>query len=174
MIDILKASEKDNVFLAQVCRDAIQLYENINPGSFEKQAVRFEREGLPDSYEVSIIYYKNHPIGFIGSKALTKNITYIVALYLLKEYQRRGLGTVILNIFINSLYQSGKDEVVLLAHKDATWAIDFYRKNSFDIISGEEDIIRAYADSALNKLYLPNTLLMSKYLLNPEKVEDRQ
>lgn len=67
-----------------------------------------------------------------------------------------------------------KDEVVLLAHKDATWAIDFYRKNSFDIISGKEDIIEEYAESVINTIYLPNTLLMSKYLLNPEKVEVRQ
>jgi ribosomal protein S18 acetylase RimI-like enzyme len=166
MIQILKAYEKDNIFLAKVCRDAVQLYEKITPGSFQKQAVRFEREGLPSSYEVSIVYYENHPIGFIGSTTLTPNITYVVALYLLNEYQRKGLGTKILNIFLSSLYQNGKKEVALLVHKNASWAIDFYRKNGFEVITDEERRIKQYADSSMNKFYLPNTLLMSKCLLS--------
>ena len=171
MIEIVKACEKDNIFLAQVCRDAILFYENIIPGSFEKQAFRFEREGLPNSYEISIVYYENHSIGFIGSISLTPNTTYMVALYLLNEYQRRGLGTEILDIFTNSLYQNGKNEVVLLAHKDASWAKDFYRKNGFGVVTDEEHRIKEYADSSMNKFYLPNTLLMSKCLLSPVEKE---
>jgi ribosomal protein S18 acetylase RimI-like enzyme len=167
MIEILKACDDDIFFLAEVCRDSIELYENIVPGSFEKQAARFERDGLFNTYEISIIYCEDHQVGFVGSTSINKNITYLVALYLLKGYQRRGIGKKVLNMLTKTLYQSGKGEVVLLAHKNATWAIDFYRENRFDIVADEEDKIKAYANSCMNRFYLPNTLLMSKHLPNP-------
>lgn len=164
MIEILKACDNDRFFLAQVCRDAIELYDKIIPGSFVRQAARFENDGLSNSYEIFIIYFNNQPVGFIGSIALTVNIIYLVALYILKEYQRQGIGTEVMDIFISSLIEGGKAEVALLAHKDATWAIDFYVKNGFNIVTDEEDNVKAYADSCMDRFYLPNTVLMTKIL----------
>ena len=41
------------------------------------------------------------------------------------------------------------------------------KENRFEIVADEEDKIKTYADSGMIRFYLPNTLLMSKYLSNP-------
>jgi ribosomal protein S18 acetylase RimI-like enzyme len=162
MIEIISAVPDDRSFMAQVMRSVIPLYEPIMPGAFERQALRFERDGLPRTYNVSIIRLDGQPIGFVGLASLTPEITYLAGLYLLPEYQRKGYGTKVINIVVDSLSQKGVKEVILLVHQKAYWAINFYVKNGFRIITSNEDEIRTYANSTMERYVISSTILMGK------------
>jgi|Deesub1362A_J573_1020465.scaffolds.fasta_scaffold01767_6 ribosomal protein S18 acetylase RimI-like enzyme len=162
MIEIISAVPDDSFFMARVMRSVIPLYEPIMPGAFERQALRFERDGLPRNYNVSIIRLEGQPIGFVGFTSLTPEIAYLIALYLLPEHQRKGYGTKVLNMVVDSLSQKGIKEVILLVHQKAYWAINFYVKNGFRIITTNEDEIRTYANSTMERYVISSTILMGK------------
>lgn len=162
MIKIVDAKESDRLFLAEVCIDAVQLYDIILPGAFEKQAKKLEEEGLPKTYEIQTVSLNDIKIGFIGHVNLDTNILYITALYLLTSYQRKGYGKVILDMIEKDAYQKRFKRIALIVHTKATWAIDFYEKNGFRVIETEENNIKKYANSKMTKYALPSTILMGK------------
>jgi len=86
----------------------------------------------------------------------------LIALYLLPEHQRKGYGTKVLNMVVDSLSQKGIKEVILLVHQKAYWAINFYVKNGFRIITTNEDEIRTYANSTMERYVISSTILMGK------------
>ncbi len=162
MLSIVAAKNDDRFFLSQLMETNIPLYKEIMPGAFERQAHLFREEGLPIKYTTSIIKDANQSIGFLGLKNLTHEICYLVALYFLPEYQRKGFGIEIINFVTERLIKDNFNEIILLVHQKAKWAIDFYRKCGFKSISNSEDEIKSYGDRVLEFFYLPSTILMSK------------
>ena len=55
-------------------------------------------------------------------------------------------------------------EIVLLVHKKAKWAINFYLKNDFEIFRKSKEKIQDYKNGILNKYYIRDTILMGKRL----------
>lgn len=163
-IEINKAEHSDRLFLARVCRDADILYGGIMPGAFEAQARKFEEKGLSDDYQTGMIKANGRKIGFLGFTAINDCTVYLVAIYLLTLYQRKGYGRAALDNLLDSFTETGYDEVVLLVHKDAGWAIDFYGKNGFEKITGDLESIKSYAGHGMEKYALPSTVLMRKRL----------
>lgn len=161
MLEIIKAKEKDRFFLAKVCQSVASLYDQIMPGAFAKQAIRFEEQGLPKGYEIWLAYFESRPVGFMGVKSLNRKILYLVALYLLTEEQRNGLGKKTLEQLEQFARSQGYQEITLLVHQDANWAIEFYHKNGFVINGTNEEEILGYQNSILKGVYLPSTVLMS-------------
>lgn len=162
MIKIKLANNQDINFIITVCRSVELIYNKIMPGSFERQALKFEKEGLPTNYEISIVYYEECPIGFIGLKTLNEETVYLVALYLMIDFQRQGYGKKIINDLIRLQKVRGIRKVVLLVHKEAIWAINFYSKNDFIILADNEEDIKNYKNGILEKYALSNTLLLKK------------
>ena len=166
MIEINKANSEDIGIIAKVCRRTSSLYDPIIPGSFEKQATRYEEQGLPSQYEISIIRSDGMGIGFLGEKQLNDKVFYLVAIYLLEEYQGKGYGREVFDQLLQQLEKTDSERIILLVHKEAKWAKGFYDKLGFDIIAETfEDAIKA--EPCIEKLYIKNTLLM-RYKLNSE------
>jgi len=168
MIKICEAKDKDIPFLSEVCKDASKLYDSILPGAFEKQAKKFLKQGLPETYNIGIVNKGNEKLGFIGTVELNSNTIYLTAIYLLECYQKQGYGKIIINYIEKDVYRKGINKLVLLVHLKAHWAIDFYIKNGFRIIETEENNIKKYLDYRMSKYFLPSTILMEKVLLNCE------
>lgn len=154
------AVDKDKYTLAVICESISPLYDPIMPGAFQSQALKYIERGIPTSYKVEMIEVESQPIGFLGAIQLDKDITYLVALYFHAEQQRKGYGKVALEILKEKNKSRGCKEIILLAHNEATWAVSFYLKNGFEVISYHEDEIRAYNNGILRSMYLPNTVLM--------------
>src|SRR6056297_3572333 len=161
-INLSEATKKDLDFLALVCRDAKETYSEIMPEKFEKQAKEYEENGLPKEYEIYIIEDDGKKVGFLGVTDLTKKTAYLVGLYLLKDYQRRGYGTEAIDELIDLLKSYGYSKICLLVHNEAEWAIDFYKKKKFVSVSGCEDIIKEYSGGRMEDYYLPSTIFMEK------------
>lgn len=150
---------KDREILALICESNIELYDSIMPGAFLKQAKKF-RKNLPQKYNILIIELQDKVIGFIGVLTLSKESIYLVALYLHKNYQRKGLGTLILNKLKEKYRNEKFEEIILLVHKMAYWAKEFYIKEKFEIIANTQLKIQKYKNGLIKELYLKNTELM--------------
>lgn len=159
MIKLRKATDTDLEFIAYVCKSNSILYDSIMPGAFLKQADKYLNSGLPNSYEMFICEDYDKKIGFLGTKIVNHDTTYLVALYLNYELQRDGYGKKIITALVNQIKSESFKKIILLVHKDAYWAKSFYEKVGFNYLSNEEDFIRGYDNRILEKLYISNTEL---------------
>ena len=108
-----------------------------------------------------MIEFEGEIVGFIGTIQISHDVIYLLALYLMREHQSKGIGNSVLNHKISSYEADNQKEVVLLAHQEATWACNFYEKNGFKLISNEEDVIKAYSNRILEKHYIKKSVLYS-------------
>lgn len=165
-MNLRQGTSRDLEFLSNVCRDADILYKDIMPGAFEKQAKKFMSNGLPKEYSIYVIEEQGQDIGFIGIKQLSNEVQYLVGLYILSKYQRKGLGNQIIDKLISD-YKGDYEQIILLAHKDAYWAENFYLRNGFtQIAENKEQAVYQY--KFMEQLYIENTLMM-RYELNIPK-----
>lgn len=163
-ISLRPVKKSDSEILARVCESNIELYDSIMPGAFKKQADKYRVKGVNTGYSISIIEKDSESVGFTGTLELNNESLYLVAIYLLREYQRLGLGHVVLDQIEKKCREKSMNKIMLLVHKEANWAIDFYKKNGYEISAKTEKEIKDYDSNLLKKLYIGNTYLMTKAL----------
>lgn len=156
---IREAVNNDIEFIAEVCRDVAPLYESFIPGAFEKQACRYENDGLPSSYKIEIIEDKSESIGFCAYIKLSEDSWFLVALYVLSKYRGKGYGKEVMDAYIQRARMAEGKRMLLLVHKNAEWAIKFYKRYGYDEIADTMDGVVAF-EPLLDKLYIKNTILL--------------
>lgn len=154
MIHLNKATNEDIMFISKVCRSSNEIYSEIMPNAFIKQANKYEVSGLPPDYKIYIINNDKDQIGFLGISSLNERSIYLVAIYLHKNFYRLGYGGETINLLCKELKNYDIKEIVLQAHKDAIWAINFYKKFGFEEINNPT--------KDLNFKLIDNTLIMRK------------
>ena len=83
---------------------------------------------------VFIMEDNEHPIAFISMQPVLKEGTHIFmsALYVLKERQRSGIGSKLLEYAEKEISKAGKSKkIVLKALKPCSWVETFYKKNGY-------------------------------------------
>ncbi len=160
-IKIYSATDQNVVDLARIMRSNIEIYDAIMPGAFQRYAMHLEACGIPSTYKVEMIECDGDVVGFMGTIEIDDDRVYLLALYLMKEHQKKGLGRVIVDKMIRSYQLDNRKEIVLLAHKDATWACRFYEKNGFKLVSRDEKEIKRYSNGIMEKHYIRNSVLYS-------------
>lgn len=79
-------------------------------------------------------------IGFIGYR--NKGTTALVrGLFVLPEYQRKGIGETLFRHLEELARKDSVKELMLLAHKQAHWAVSFYEKHGFHEVSKNMNIL---------------------------------
>jgi len=165
MINLRPAKDKDRSILSDICISVAPLYEAFMPHAFKNQAKRFMERGLSSSYDTFIIENNNVAIGFIGTKKLNEHTLYLVACYIHSDFQNKGFGSLVMEYLISYLKELHTKEIVLLVHKKAVWAQQFYLKNEFVMVSDDRDQILLYDNGIMRNDYLDSTVLMSHKLL---------
>lgn len=142
MIRKLSLSNFDSIL--EVINDAAQAYKGVIPNDRWKEPYMSADE-LRDEIEAGVIFYgwvEDEVIGVMGIQAV-KDTTLIRHSYVLTECQRRGIGGKLLKHLMTITYTP----VILVGTwADATWAISFYEKNGFELVSHEEKdrLLREY------------------------------
>lgn len=162
-VKLIKAVEEDRYFIAEVCRETIPLYNEISLGFFEEQAEIFEKQ-LPEGYDIYIINHGEEKVGFLVTKKVDKDIVYIVMLYLLPKYYRKGIGSTTLKLIEESVRKDEINNIVLLADNKAHWAKSFYLKNNYNIIGESSEEVKNFKGGILAPYYIEGTILMHKEL----------
>ncbi len=166
-VELIPAQPQDRYLMAEVCRSVTELYDEFMPGAFQRQAQLFELEGLGSYYRTFIINHLGKGVGFLGYKLLSiPSTVFLVALLVHYDHQREGIGSSALEVFQKEIAENHTtvplEEIVLLVHRRAEWAIRFYLKHGFALITDREREIKKYRGGLLQEECLPNTWLMSK------------
>jgi GNAT superfamily N-acetyltransferase len=85
-------------------------------------------------------YEENGMRGVVGYQPV-KNVTLVRHLYVLPEYQRRGIGKKLLE---HVIHIAKTRRILVGTWEAATWAIRFYEKNGFELLPNKNELLRNY------------------------------
>jgi len=143
MIFILSPSDFDSIL--RVINDAARVYEGVIPEDRWKE-LYMSAEELRTEIEAGVRFYgwveNDNLLGVMGIQSV-KDTTLIRHSYVLAKYQRRGIGGKLLG-HLKSLAKT--PEILVGTWQDATWAIRFYEKYGFKLVSHKEKdrLLRKY------------------------------
>ena len=143
MICRLSPSEFDSML--NVVNDAAQAYKGVIPEDRWKEPY-MPTEELRKEIESGVEFYgwkeDNVLVAVMGIQ-LVNDVTLIRHAYVLTDHQRRGIGENLLKHFINLARTS---EVLVGTWEAAYWAVRFYEKHGFRLVSKEEKdrLLRKY------------------------------
>lgn len=160
----------DNAFVSQVFASVLPLYRDLMPGVFEanlenmqilsQKGLDFQATGLLGE----LISVGPEPVGFLAVGPLNARQAYMAALHFLAEHQRKGYGSRALQQLEPYYRSKGFQEMLLLAHHQADWAVKFYQRNAYQIVAEQELSILTYGGEGLKHLWQPGLILMAKKL----------
>jgi GNAT superfamily N-acetyltransferase len=143
MICSLLPSDFDAIL--KIINDAAQAYKGVIPDDRWKEPYMSADE-LRGEIEAGVRFFGwlegGHLLGVTGIQAL-KDTTLIRHAYVLPGYQRQGIGTKLLEYLIGL---AATPEILVGTWVDATWAIRFYEKHGFKLVSPREKdrLLRKY------------------------------
>ncbi len=143
MIRSLLSSDSDAIL--KVINDAAQAYKGVIPADRWKEPYMSAGE-LKEEIEAGVRFFGwvegGHLLGVAGIQAL-KDTTLIRHAYVLPGCQRKGIGRRLLE-YLAGLAET--PEVLVGTWADATWAIRFYEKYGFKLMSSREKdrLLRTY------------------------------
>ena len=129
----------------KVINDAAQAYKGVIPDDRWKEPY-MSAEELRKEIEAGVRFFgwveRGHLLGVAGIQTL-RDTTLIRHAYVLPGCQRSGIGTRLLDYLMGL---AGTPEILVGTWTDATWAIGFYEKNGFELVSSiEKDrLLRKY------------------------------
>lgn len=142
---IRELSSSDFNSILTVVNEAAQAYRGVIPGDRWKEPY-MPSEELKEEIDSGVRFYgwveNNTLIGVMGIQPIS-DVTLIRHSYVLKRYQRRGIGRKLLEHLIN---MAETPEILVGTWKDAQWAIHFYEVNDFELVSNTEKdrLLRKY------------------------------
>lgn len=132
MIHSLSSSDFDAIL--KVINDAAQAFKGVIPDDRWKKLYMSARE-LKEEIETGVRFSgwieDNHLLGVAGIQSV-QDTTLIRHSYVLTKCQRKGIGSKLLEHLI-SLAET--PEILVGAWADASWAIQFYEKHGFKLVS---------------------------------------
>ena len=106
-------------------------YKDIIPKKYFKYPIVTPSDVLRDMVRMKFFVYEFEG-KIIGVAALEprvrEGIGYVRRVYVHPKYQRRGIGTMLMNYIENHAKKLGIRKLYLVVHEKAVWAINFYRK----------------------------------------------
>jgi len=142
---ICKLLHTDFDSIQKIINDAAQAYKEVIPDDRWKEPY-MPAEELGEEIEAGVIFYGwfegDSPVGVMGIQSV-KDTTLIRHSYVLTKYQRRGIGGELLK-YLFSLAET--PEILVGTWADAIWAIRFYDKHGFKMVSQKEKdrLLRKY------------------------------
>jgi GNAT superfamily N-acetyltransferase len=143
MIRSLLPSDFDTIL--KVINDAAQAYKGVIPNDRWKEPY-MSAEELKEEIEAGVRFFGwvegEHLLGVTGIQAL-KDTTLIRHAYVLPGCQGKGIGTRLLEYLLDL---AETPEILVGTWADATWAIRFYGKHGFKLVSSREKdrLLRTY------------------------------
>jgi GNAT superfamily N-acetyltransferase len=143
MICKLLLSDSDSI--SKVVNDAAQAYKGVIPSDRWNDPYMSSEE-LKKEIENGVEFYgwkeNDTLLGVMGIQPV-EDTTLIRHSYVLTKHQRKGIGEKLLNHLKNLAETS---EILVGTWQDATWAVRFYEKHGFKLVSSKEKdrLLRKY------------------------------
>jgi len=160
---IRTATEKDFDEIYEIINDAAIAYKGIIPADrwHEPYMTKEElKQQIEDGVRFSCYLDKDQIIGVMGIQD-RKDVTLIRHAYVATTQRKKGIGTILLQ----ELIRGSKKPILIGTWKDAHWAISFYEKHGFNLVSEEEKdtLLRKYWDIPPRQVETSVVLADTKY-----------
>jgi len=133
---------KDAEEIYKVTNDGAKGYGGVIPEDRYKEPYMPMEELKAEMKRIRYYGYRKDLklLGVMGKERI-KDATLIRHAYVLREHQHKGIGTKLLTFI-----EKGVDTEWLLigTWKAATWAIDFYKKNGYNLMANKDELLRKY------------------------------
>ena len=133
---IREATEKDFVEIYKIINDAAIAYKGIIPADRWHEPYMTKEElgkQIENGVRFSCYLDEDKIIGVMGVQD-RKEVTLIRHAYVATSQRQKGIGTILLQ----ELIRDSKKPILIGTWKDAHWAISFYEKQGFCLVSEEE------------------------------------
>ncbi|MFB0568524.1 MAG: GNAT family N-acetyltransferase [Nitrososphaeria archaeon] len=132
--------DRDKIF--QVINEAARAYEGVIPEDcYHRPYMSMEELQQEMNTITSYGHWKdNQLVGVMGIQPFS-DVTLIRHSYVLPEHQRKGIGSALLN---HLLCMTLTTRVLVGTWRDAQWAIRFYQKHGFKLLSHGDKLLRKY------------------------------
>jgi GNAT superfamily N-acetyltransferase len=136
---IRKLCPADLDFILKVILDAAQAYRGVIPDDRWKEPYMSPEE-LREELDSGVIFYgwfeEDSLLGVMGVQPV-KDVTLIRHSYVLQDYQRRGIGGLLLKHLLDL---AKTPDVLVGTWEDVNWAINFYEQHGFTLVSRREAV----------------------------------
>lgn len=160
---IRDATENDFDDIYNIINDAAIAYKGIIPTDrwHEPYMTKEElKQQIEDGVRFSCYRAENKTIGVMGIQD-RKEVTLIRHAYVATKHRKKGIGTILLQ----ELIKDSKKPILIGTWKAAYWAISFYEKHGFHLVSDEEKdlLLRKYWDIPTRQVETSVVLADIKY-----------
>ncbi|MBM2824929.1 MAG: hypothetical protein HW402_593 [Dehalococcoidales bacterium] len=141
---IKKLSLEDTRIIYGVINKAARAYQGVIPEDCYHEPYMPERELRLEMASMTFFGWgqESKVVGVMGFQRV-KEVTLVRHAYVLPDYQRKGVGTKLLN----HLKQMTEARHLLVGTwADAIWAIQFYQKHGFELMPEKDELLRKYWD----------------------------
>jgi GNAT superfamily N-acetyltransferase len=140
----MKLSVKDACAIYEVINKAARDYRGVIPDDCYREPYMPEQELYREM--ASMTFFGWHEggkvVGVIGLQYV-RDVTLVRHTYVLPEYQRKGIGTKLLD----HVKQMTKTKHLLVGTwADNVWAIQFYQKHGFNLMPEKDKLLKKYWD----------------------------
>jgi GNAT superfamily N-acetyltransferase len=134
---ITKLAQQDFQAILHVVNEAAVAYRGVIPADRWKEPYMPSNE-LQEELESGIVFYgywENNILTAVMGIQKAQNVTLLRHAYVLTNMQRKGLGEKLLKHLINV---ASTQTVLVGTWQAAWWAVKFYEKNNFQLVSTKE------------------------------------
>jgi GNAT superfamily N-acetyltransferase len=141
---ITKLSEKDAGTIYEVINKAARAYQGVIPEDCYHEPYMPEPELRREMAGMTFFGWQEggKVVGVIGFQRV-RDVTLVRHMYVLPEYQRKGIGTELLN-FVKRMTKTRR--LLVGTWADNFWAIQFYRKHGFSFMLEKDGLLKKYWD----------------------------
>ena len=141
---IRKLLLKDANTIYEIINQAARAYQGMIPDDCYHEPYMLKEELRREMKNMAFFGWEEEGklVGLMGFQPV-KDVTLIRHAYVLPDYQRKGIGIRLLD----HLKQMTKSKHLLVGTwADASWAIDFYRKQGFELMCNKDELLGRYWD----------------------------
>jgi len=139
---IRKLSLKDAKDIWEIINEGSRAYKGVIPDDRYHEPYMPEEELHREMKSMTFFGWQEEGklVGVMGFQPV-RDVTLIRHAYVLTGYQRKGVGTLLLDY----VKKKTKTKYLLVGTwADASWAIDFYRKHGFKLTPNKGELLRKY------------------------------
>jgi len=141
---IRELTSENAYVIYEVINKAARAYKGIIPNDCYHEPYMTKEELHREMGRITFFGWEEEDkiVGVIGFQPI-KDMTLVRHAYVLPNYQRKGIGTSLLN-HLRGITKT--KQLLVGTWADASWAIEFYQKHGFRLMPSKDMLLRTYWD----------------------------
>jgi len=152
--------QNDEATILTIINESAKTYRGVIPADRYHEPYMPLNELRKEMDEMTFFAYEENGmlLGVAGYQQV-KDVTLVRHLYVLPEYQRRGIGKILLE---HVIHMAKTRQILVGTWEAATWAIRFYEKNGFERLPNKNELLRKYWNISERQIELSVVLGLEK------------